>query len=106
MANTNKNNEKQVVEESNVNAGSNSVRSVKQSSKPQKSKKPAKQRKSVGKIAKETVSELKKVSWPTFPKVVKQTGVVITVVVVFTLVLFGIDRLLYLLYTLLVNGVS
>lgn len=106
MANTNKNNEKIVVEESNVNAGSNSVKSVKQNSKTQKSKKLTKQRKSIGKISKETVSELKKVSWPTFPKVVKQTGVVITVVVVFTLVLFGIDRLLYLLYTLLVNGVS
>ncbi|MBP5651361.1 MAG: preprotein translocase subunit SecE, partial [Clostridia bacterium] len=44
---------------------------------------------------------LKKVSWPSFGKTVKQTGVVIAVVVICTLVLFGIDRLLSLLYKVL-----
>ena len=55
----------------------------------------------IGKKIKELVSELKKVSWPSFGKVVKQTGVVIAVVVIFTVVLFGIDRLLAFLFGLL-----
>ncbi len=50
---------------------------------------------------KETISELKKVSWPSFKTVCKNTGIVISVVLVFTLVLFGIDRLLSFLYTLI-----
>ena len=54
---------------------------------------------------KEVGSELKKVSFPTFRKTVQQTGVVISVVLVFTLVLFGIDRLLSFLYELLVSGI-
>ena len=49
---------------------------------------------------KETVSELKKVSWPSFGTVVKKTGVVLTVVVIFTIVLFGFDFVLGLLYDL------
>lgn len=48
---------------------------------------------------KEIWSELKKVSWPGFKTVCKNTGIVISVVVIFTLVLFGIDRLLSFLYT-------
>lgn len=50
---------------------------------------------------KETWSELKKVSWPSFKTVVKNTGIVISVVVICALVLFGIDRLLGFLYTLI-----
>lgn len=50
---------------------------------------------------KETISELKKVSWPSFKTVCKNTGIVISVVLVCTLVLFGIDRLLSFLYTLI-----
>ncbi|MGD9901106.1 MAG: preprotein translocase subunit SecE [Spirochaetales bacterium] len=55
---------------------------------------------------KEIGSELKKVSFPTFGKTAQQTGVVLAVVILFTLVLFGIDRLLSLLYSLLVSGIS
>jgi len=40
-----------------------------------------------------TMSELKKVSWPSFKEVVKQTSVVIVVALVFLLVIFGLDRL-------------
>lgn len=40
-----------------------------------------------------TMSELKKVSWPSFKQVVKQTSVVIVVALVFLLVIFGLDRL-------------
>ncbi len=43
-----------------------------------------------GKI-KDVFSELKKVSWPTFPKVVKKTGVVIVVVLAFLVVITAFD---------------
>lgn len=62
-------------------------------------KKPAKAKNGIGTKIKESVSEIKKVNWPTFKKVLKQTGMVIAVVVVCTLVLFGFDRLLSLLFT-------
>lgn len=54
----------------------------------------------LGKKMKESLSEIKKVSWPTFGKTVKQTGMVIGVVAVCTLLLFGVDRLLGWLFTL------
>ena len=60
----------------------------------------------VVKKTKETVSELKKVSWPSFSKVVKKTGVVIAVMIIFTVVLFGIDRLLSLLFDLFTSALS
>lgn len=47
---------------------------------------------------KETFSELKKVSWPTVPTVVKQTGTVLLVVAIFLVVLFLFDLLLSFLY--------
>ena len=52
-------------------------------------------------MIKESVSEIKKVNWPTFGKVVKQTGMVITVVLICTLILFGMDRLLSWVFSLL-----
>ena len=55
---------------------------------------------------KEVTGELKKVTWPTFGKVVKTTGVVISVVLIFALVLLGLDRLLSLVYDLLVRAVA
>lgn len=54
----------------------------------------------LGKKIKESFSEIKKVSWPTFGKTVKQTGMVIGVVAICTLLLFGVDRLLGWLFTL------
>lgn len=65
-----------------------------------KEKKPSK----IATKSKETVSELKKVTWPSFSKVVKQTAVVLGVVIFFTVILFGIDRLLSWLFSLLVNA--
>lgn len=67
--------------------------------KTEKIKKPNK----VAKALKETGSELKKVTWPGFKKVVKQTGTVLAVVIAFAVVLFGIDRLLGWLYSLLLE---
>lgn len=52
---------------------------------------------------KDTFGELKKVSWPSFGKVVKNTAIVLAVVVVFALVLWGIDYLLVLLHGVLVG---
>ena len=77
------------------------VKDTKPAKEEKKNNKPKKQKvrkDGLGKKIKESTSELKKVTWPTFGKTVKQTGVVIAVVVVCTLVLFGIDRLLSLLY--------
>ena len=45
----------------------------------------------LGKKCKEIFSELKKVSWPSFGKVVKNTGVVIAVVVLFLVVITLVD---------------
>lgn len=52
---------------------------------------------------KETMSELKKVSWPSIGKTLKQTGMVLSVVLVFTLVTLGIDLLLTKLLELITN---
>lgn len=45
----------------------------------------------MGKKLKETFSELKRVTWPTFPKVVRGTCVVLVVVLVFLVVVTGIN---------------
>ena len=45
----------------------------------------------MGRRLKETFSELKRVTWPTFPKVVKSTCVVLVVVVAFLVVVTGIN---------------
>ena len=65
--------------------------------------KPAKdkEKKSVKKKATEVFSELKKVSKPSFGKVVKNTCVVIAVVAICTLLLFGVDKLFSLVNDLL-----
>lgn len=45
----------------------------------------------LGRKIKEVFSELKKVTWPTFPTVVRQTGVVLVVVAFFLVFIFLID---------------
>ena len=45
----------------------------------------------MGRKLKETFSELKRVTWPTFPKVLKSTGVVLVVVLAFLVVVTGIN---------------
>lgn len=62
-----------------------------------KTKKPNK----VVKSLKDTGNELKRISWPPFKQVVKQTGVVLVFVIVFVVVLFGFDRLCYWLTSFL-----
>ena len=71
-------------------------KSKEENKKADKSKKKKSKDKKPNKMAKrlkETGSELKKVTWPKFTTVLKQTGVVLLVTAVFLLVVFGIDRL-------------
>lgn len=49
----------------------------------------------IGLKIKDIFSELKKVSWPTFGKVVKQTGIVLVVVLIFLVVITAFDFGLY-----------
>ena len=57
----------------------------------------------VGAKLKETFSEIKRVTWPKFPTVLKTTGVVLVVVFVFLLIVTGVDALLGWLLELLTN---
>lgn len=45
----------------------------------------------VGAKIKETFSELKRVTWPTFGTVLKTTGVVLVVVLAFLIIVTGVD---------------
>ena len=67
-----------------------------------KAKKKEKKQSKIAKTTKETVSELKKVTWPTFGEVVKKTGIVIAFVVIFGLFIYGVNTLLAWLTGLLV----
>lgn len=68
-----------------VEVGAKNEKKVKQ-----KNKKPG-FFKRIGLKLKDVFSELKKVSWPSFIKVVKQTGVVLVVVLIFLVVITGFD---------------
>lgn len=50
---------------------------------------------------KETFAELKKVTWPTFGKTMKQAGMVLSVVLIFGVVVFGFDLLISYIIKLL-----
>ena len=51
-------------------------------------------------------AELKKVNWPTVGKTFKQTGVVLGFVLIFAVIVFGLDQGLSQLYKLLVNKLN
>lgn len=59
--------------------------------------------KRIGRKFKEVFSELKKVSWPSFNKIVKQTAVVLGVVLLFMVVITLMDLGLGALLQLLTN---
>lgn len=65
-----------------------------------------KKKRGIGRWFKELFSELKKVSWPSFLTVVKQTGVVLLVTLFFLLVLMGVDAGLGALYRILIKGLN
>lgn len=58
----------------------------------QKAKKPNVFRR-LGSFFAKSWSELKKVSWPTFKTVLKNTGIVLLVVLFFSVLIFGFDTL-------------
>ena len=75
----------------------------------QKNKKAKAKKKEPGKVRrwfKDFFSELKKVTWPTFAKVLKQTGTVLLVTVCFLLVSLAFDSLLGFLYEQLLGGLA
>ena len=85
----------------NANAKKSKIESKdKDKKKSTKSKEP-KEKGKLKRKAKETISEIKKVTWPTFGEVVRKTGVVLAVVIIFAVVIFGIDTLLVYLTGLL-----
>lgn len=86
------NNNKQVETKEIENKSNGKVVEVKAKNTKQKKDKVKKPNK-LAKSLKDTGAELKKVSWPKFKDVVKQTSVVLVVVIVFAVVLFGLDRL-------------
>jgi len=94
MSKNNQATEEKVVE----NKNNNKVVEVKaKDKKKKKDKKPSK----VAKALKDTGNELKKVSWPKFKEVAKQTGIVLVFVLVCAVVLLGFDKLCELLTGLL-----
>lgn len=56
-----------------------------------------------GRKTKEVFSELKKVTWPTFGKVLKTTGIVLAVVLIFIIIYTAIDSGLLALLDLITS---
>ena len=78
---------KEVLEQENENKAKNVE---KKSAKKEKDKKPNIFVR-IGRKFKETFSELKRVTWPTFPQALKATGVVIVIVLIFLVVVTGVN---------------
>ncbi|MGN1201136.1 MAG: preprotein translocase subunit SecE [Candidatus Caccovivens sp.] len=68
-----------------------------------KDKKKKEKKDGLVKKTKGAMSELKKVTWPSFGEVVKKTGIVIVFVLLFGLFLYGVNALLGWLVSLLVG---
>lgn len=81
----------EVQENTSTNTNAKVEKKVEQKNDKNKKNKKVKEKKV--NAASKTFSELKKVSWPNFKTVVKQTSVVIVVVLAFLLVIFGLDKL-------------
>lgn len=83
------------------------VRSLKKKDKQVKSNDASKKKKAGKDSApkrsrvKETLGELKKVTWPSFGKAMKQTGMVLSIVLVFGVLVLGLDLLISYVITLL-----
>ena len=66
-------------------------KSVKKSAKKDKNKKPNFFVR-MGRKIKETFSELKRVTWPSFGKALKATGVVLAIVLIFLVLVTGVNK--------------
>jgi preprotein translocase subunit SecE len=95
--------QKKTVERMEKNKAKEEKRLAKEKAKKEKKEKSAHKR-SILKTLRETGSELKKVRWPTLGRTMKQTGVVLTVVLLFGVVVFLLDRGLGFLYDLLTRA--
>ena len=60
----------------------------------------------IGRKMRDMIAELKKVTWPGFPKVMKQTGIVLGVVLFFLIIIFSIDLGLSQLYKQLIDAIT
>ena len=89
MSNNNQNTENNVEVKQNNKVVEVKAKDVAKQKKKDKVKQPSK----IAKALKDTGNELKKVSWPKFKEIAKQTGIVLVFVLVFAIVLFGLDRL-------------
>ena len=72
----------------------------------ERAKERKKDRVSLWQRLKNVGGELRKVTWPTFAKTVAKTGVVLSVVAMFSLIVFGIDQGLGQLFRLLTRGMA
>ncbi len=81
-------------------------REEKEKAKNVKNKKEKQNKKSFGRKIGEIFSELKKVTWPSFAKVVKQTAVVMGFVLLCAAILFVICFVLQLGHTAIVNSIT
>ena len=88
---------KDMKKQAKANEQAKASKQSKQNKKKAKNDKPKRNR------VKETISELKKVSWPSFKQTCKQTGTVLVVVAVFMHVVLGIDSLLTWIISLIMN---
>lgn len=107
MANENEVLEEEVLEETKpVESEVKAEETKPEKQKKEKVKKVKKEKKEskIKKRLKETASELKKVSWPTFKETVKKTGVVLGVVIFFSVILFAFDYILSTSLTALAGG--
>lgn len=118
---TNEQIEKEVVVEDNANDNKGNLKNenkeqqkiksdVKKDKKNAKGKKKANannpEKRTLAQKTKATVSELKKVTWPTFGQTVKQTGVVIGFVLIFIVILLGLNSLFGWLFNLIIDALA
>lgn len=82
---------KETTEDKQKNEKKNDKKELDKKGKNNKKNVKKKEKGKLKRKAKESISELKKVVWPTFGEVCKKTGVVLVVVLVFAVVIFGID---------------
>lgn len=99
------NKEQVLVDETTEKVATAQETSKKEPKVEKKAKKKEKKQKEhkVARKVKETTSELKKVSWLSFGQVCKRTAIVVGFVLISTLVLFGVDMLLQLIYRFIVG---
>ncbi len=111
MSKKNKELEKEQAEAEAAKVAKNSLPAADAKKQADKRKKPDKNKKPnifvrMGRKIKETFSELKRVTWPSFGKALKATGVVLVIVLIFTVIVTGINYGLSELLDLMTTGIE